>query len=263
MPELAEVEYFRKQWDSGIGKKVTRVHSHADKRPFRGIDVSLLEQIAGKKLVESRSAGKQMLFRFSGGLWLGLHLGMTGKLGVEAADYPPAKHDHLVLFQSGRALVFNDMRQFGRVLLHKGKEAPEWWTSISPGPLSPEFNLEHVSQFLARHPKLPLKSTLLLQKGFPGVGNWMADEILWRAKLNPHRKAGAIKPREISALLAETRYVCEVAMTTIGNKFEDAPEGWLFHQRWNRKGKCPKHKSPLQFDTIGGRTTAWCEKCQK
>src|SRR5881394_4011507 len=125
MPELAEVESYRRKWNAGIGDRITRVHLHAEKRLFRGTDTKGIERdLPGKNLVGSESRGKQMLFQFSGNLWVGIHLGMTGNLSIGDPNYAPEKHDHFVLFQKKRALIFNDMRQFGRVLFHKGKEGP-------------------------------------------------------------------------------------------------------------------------------------------
>src|SRR5688572_9841603 len=125
MPELAEVEYFRKQWDPGVGKPIDRVHLHGAKRIFRGSTPREIERaLKGAKLLGSETHGKQMLFRFSGGAWLGVHLGMTGELKIDSADFKPGKHDHLVLFQKARALVFNDPRMFGRIRFHHGKDQP-------------------------------------------------------------------------------------------------------------------------------------------
>src|SRR5438046_1408595 len=116
MPELAEVEFYRRQWDVGIGKPITRVHINATKRVARGVDAAALQKaLTGAKFLKAGGHGKRMLFRFSGEAWLGLHLGMTGALSVEDDDFKPSKHDHLVLFQKQRALVSNDPRQFGRI----------------------------------------------------------------------------------------------------------------------------------------------------
>src|ERR1051325_6559267 len=98
MPELAEVEFFRRQWDVGIGKPITRVHLNAKKRVARSVDAAAFEKaLPGAKFLGSEGHGKRMLFRFSGDVWLGLHLGMTGNLHAEPADFTPSKHDHLVL----------------------------------------------------------------------------------------------------------------------------------------------------------------------
>lgn len=263
MPELAEVEYFRRRWDAGLGQKIVRVHANGTKRPFRGNDLRLLQKLAGEKLVGSEAAGKQMVFRFSGDFWLGIHLGMTGELSVGTATHVPAKHDHLVLYQKERALVFKDARQFGRVLIEQGTGAPKWWAGIAPAVTSNAFTVGYMGEFLARHGRLPIKAALLHQKGFPGIGNWMADEILWRAGVAPARLSGKLEADEVRRLHKEVRYVARVALEKIGPDFGDPPKGWLFHQRWSAKGICPKHKSPLRRETIGGRTTAWCPQCQK
>jgi formamidopyrimidine-DNA glycosylase len=107
------------------------VQLHGEKRIFRGTDVQALERrLAGQKLLRSRARGKQMLFEFSGDNRLGMHLGMSGRLRVEAAGFQASKHDHVVLQQRERALVFSDSRQFGRVRFHHGKEAPAWWGNV-------------------------------------------------------------------------------------------------------------------------------------
>lgn len=264
MPELAEVDYYRKLWDPGIGSNINRVALHADKRIFRGTDTAALGRLLiRKKLVASESGGKQMLFRFTGDLWLGLHLGMTGELSVGSADHKPEKHDHLVLYQNERSLIFNDLRQFGRVKFHHGKDAPDWWSELAPAIASDAFSRAFMTDFLKRHPKLPIKPSLLLQDGFAGVGNWMADEILWRARISPHRLNSKLGPATLQSLYQEVRYVCRVALEKIGPDFSDPPAGWLFHERWKRSGHCPKHHTPLKRETIRGRTAAWCPRCQK
>src|ERR1700719_3410164 len=130
MPELAEVEWFRKQWDVGHGVEIVDLSLHPRNRIFRSTDVRELRQrLIGEKLLSAHARGKRMLFKFSGGVWLGIHLGMTGKIRVESANYRPGKHDHLVLLQRERALVFTDSRQFGRVRFHHGSDEPDWWKS--------------------------------------------------------------------------------------------------------------------------------------
>src|SRR5882672_6642278 len=101
MPELAEVEYFRRRWDVGVGQKIVEIKINAEKRIFRGNDLKTLQRLLpGAKLIDSEARGKQMLFRFSKSTWLGLHLGMTGELRHEPAKFTHAKHDHLVLRQA-------------------------------------------------------------------------------------------------------------------------------------------------------------------
>ena len=203
-----------------------------------------------------------MLFHFSGEDWLGLHLEMSGTLRCEAAGHRAEKHDHLVLQQSQRALVFRDPRQFGRVRFHHGKSEPPWWSG-APDIGSAGFSKKYVAEFLWRHARAPIKAVILRQDGFPGIGNWMADEILWRAKIVPALRAGALTPKQRMGLRRATRFVSREALRLIGHDNSDLPASWLIHQRWESGGICPRHRTPLQRATIGGRTTAWCPRCQR
>lgn len=263
MPELAEVEYYRRQWNPGMGQKIERVALHGKKRVFRGGEAQQVEQmLAGAKFLGSETHGKQMLFRFSGGGWLALHLGMTGELRVEARDFAPGKHDHLVLFQKARALVFADPRMFGRVQFHHGKEAPKWWIDLPPEVGSAEFTVELLVAAFARRKAAPLKAVLLDQALFPGIGNWMADEILWQTQLDPRTPAAQLDAAAVRLVWKTTRLIARTALQTISVDWGYPPEEWLFHQRWRKTGICPRHGITLSFDTVGGRTTAWCASCQ-
>lgn len=268
MPELAEVEYYRKLWDVGVGKRVFRVALHAGKRPLRGIDGrAFSETLTGLTLLGSEAHAKQMLFRFGRGrktsAWLGIHLGMTGHISVEEESFAPGRHDHLVLYQKGRALVFNDPRQFGRVRFDAGPEPPAWWSSLPPAIASKEFTLDRVRGFLTRRKSSTVKGLLLRQDFFPGVGNWMADEILWHAGIDPRRHCGKLTPRESEVLWRETRKICRVALETVGKDFSEPPDDWFFHVRWTAKGHCPRCGLAIKTATVGGRTTRWCAKCQR
>jgi formamidopyrimidine-DNA glycosylase len=264
MPELAEVEFFRRQWDAGLGQKIVAVQLHPRKRIFRGSNPrALASELTGSRYLRSFAWGKQMLFEFSGGNWIGIHLGMTGKLRTEPPDFRAENHDHLVLQQRRRALVLRDARLFGRVRYHHGKSAPDWWRSGAPDIVSESFDQVFLDTFLRRHARAPIKSVLLLQNGFAGIGNWMADEILWRAKIAPLTAAGALTAGERTRLFRETQFVASESLRIIGPNFSDPPRGWLIHQKWKRDGVCPRHRTPLKKAMIGGRTTAWCPRCQQ
>jgi formamidopyrimidine-DNA glycosylase len=266
MPELAEVEFFRKQWDAGRKKRIVSVRLNPGKRIFRDVKTKSLQEIlTGATLLDSQAHGKQMLFRFSKNAWLGLHLGMTGKLlslPAGPAPFVPSKHDHLVFRQAGQSLIFSDPRQFGRVRFHVGRDVPPWWRGLPPALLSKQFTPSLVETFLARHRAAPIKAVLLMQAGFPGIGNWMADEILWQAGVHPLRPAGKLLPAEIQKVHRLIKSVSRTAMKTVGVDYGDLPATWLFDRRWKRGGQCPKDSAPLRHATIGGRTTCWCPVCQ-
>jgi formamidopyrimidine-DNA glycosylase len=149
------------------------------------------------------------------------------------------------------------------VRFHHGRSKPDWWHAGGPDIGSDKFNREFLDAFLDRHGRAPIKSVLLLQSGFVGIGNWMADEILWRAKIAPSIPAKALSKTQRTRLLRETQFVARESLRLIGPDFPDPPSDWLIHQKWKRGGVCPRHRSTLRKEIIGGRTTAWCPRCQR
>ncbi len=269
MPELAEVDYYRQRWHrAAFGQTLRTVETKSSSRLFRALSApTLRDTLTAATFVHSEAAAKQMLFRFSRPgeteptVWLGIHLGMTGELRVEPATYTPAKHDHLLLRTALNALVFSDPRMFGALEFHHGPDAPAWWTKIAPAVLSASFTPTLVAAFLKRRARSPLKAVLLMQEKFPGIGNWMADEILWRCALHPRQPAGSLTATEIKTLHRETHWVAREALRLIGAStsptLPDPPKTWLFPHRWTDGGSCPKTKARLERATIGGRTTCW------
>ncbi len=275
MPELAEAFYYAQRWRrAALGQTITAVHSRSASRLLRQLDpVALRTALTGAIFALAETAAKQILFRFSRlgethpSVWLGIHLGMTGELRAEPSAYSPAKHDHLVLRTATHALVFSDPRMFGAIQFHLGPETPAWWADIAPAVLSDAFTPAAVAAFLQRRARSPIKAVLLMQQRFPGIGNWMADEILWRSALHPQQPAGTLTPEEIKSLHRETRWVAREALRLIGNSasptLPDPPKTWLFPHRWTDGGLCPKTNRKLERATIGGRTTCWSPAYQK
>lgn len=265
MPELAEVEHSRRVWDAGLRQPVRAVViSRPQIRVFRETDVDAMRRrLPGARLIGSETGGKQILFRFTGQLWLGVHLGMSGELRVEeTAAFVPGKHDHCVLQLARRALVYEDQRHFGRIRFWEGADPPPWWTALAPGVLTARFTARAVVEFLTRRRRTPLKAALLMQEQFPGIGNWMADEILWRARLPPALLAGALTGGQTRELWRQVRWVSRTAIRLIQDDWS-YPETWLFRHRWGAGRHCPRCHEALQRATIGGRTTCWCPRCQR
>ena len=177
--------------------------------------------------------------------------------------------EHLVLHLHGASaktsatLVFSDFRMFGRVLFHVGEELPAWWTSIAPAIASDGFTIDCVAEFMKRRSGITVKAALLMQERFPGIGNWMADEILWRACIHPSRRCGDLTEDEVAVLHSVCVWVCKQALAIIGDSFADPPPTWLYHYRWQDGGKCPLTGVALQRETIGGRTSCFCPARQK
>jgi formamidopyrimidine-DNA glycosylase len=111
-----------------------------------------------------------------------------------------------------------------------------------------------------------IKAVLLMQERFPGIGNWMADEILWRCRIRPSRRAGSLVQDERRRLYREIRAVVRASLKHIarpGDHWGEPPPNWLFHQRWADGGRCLKTGAPLVREKIAGRTTCWSPSWQK
>ncbi len=274
MPELAEVELSRRCWAVAEGETILKEQTHPSTRVFRDCEASHFKKhLLGKQMTHSCSHGKRMFFSFGEKLHLELHLGMAGRLFIEAPGYLPQKHDHFVLETENHALVYSDYRQFGRVLLHHDQSP---WKDLPLDPRSRAFTQKYLQEKLSSRQKASLKALLLDQALFPGIGNWMADEICWRLGAHPGNRLAQI---EFSALCREVKAVVRGALKHVAdnNSHHQKGEGfaagsyvanvppatWLFQHRWKKGGFCPKCSCELSRGTIASRTTAWCPHCQK
>nr|WP_281384128.1 hypothetical protein [Pelagicoccus albus] len=133
---------------------------------------------------------------------------------------------------------------------------------MPPEPQTDGFDRAWFDSMLARRKGSVLKALLLQQDLFPGIGNWMADEILWRARIRPDRKFGSLDDSERSELFDSIRWVSSEALRIIGKDYSDPPVSWLFKHRWKDGGICPVSGEPLLRENIGGRTTCWSPAIQ-
>ena len=119
-----------------------------------------------------------------------------------------------------------------------------------------------LGRLLARR-KAPIKAVLLDQGVFAGVGNWVADEILFQARISPHRPAASLGPAEVRALRAKLIAIVARAVK-VGADSDRFPRGWLFHRRWGRDASAVTSRAePIRHETIGGRTAAWVPRRQR
>jgi formamidopyrimidine-DNA glycosylase len=102
----------------------------------------------------------------------------------------------------------------------------------------------------------PLKARLLDQSRVAGIGNLIADEVLWRAGLDPARRADSLDDNEVRRLHRHLRKVLADFVADGGSH-----TGRLQPSR-TRGGHCPKDGAELLRREIGGRTTFSCPQHQ-
>jgi formamidopyrimidine-DNA glycosylase len=98
----------------------------------------------------------------------------------------------------------------------------------------------------------PAKARLMDQERIAGIGNLLADEIFWRARIHPARPVGSLTPDEEKRLLRACRDSIRAAIAGGGvHTLTIVP--------YRRKGgTCPRDHAPMRTAAVGGRTTWWC-----
>lgn len=192
-----------------------------------------------------------------------VHLGMTGKLLVVAADAEVERHTHaIVRLASGRELRFVDPRRFGRLAV------AERFDGTGAEPLDVGFEL---FTGLFRGRRTPIKNALLNQKLLRGVGNIYADESLFRAGLRPRRRAARLTRDDLRRLYDALQQVLNQAIAAGGSSISDYvdsegdPGSFQFeHRVYGREGEpCSVCETPIKRVVLAGRSAHYCAKCQK
>ena len=247
MPELPEAERARQQLELVVGREIVAVDDSDTYvcRPHAPGEIAAA--LVGRRLTATHRRGKFLWAETDGGPMLGLHLGMAGSLTVDEAP-APRNWDRFVLeFEDGGRLALRDKRRLGRAVLE-----PDF---SHVGPDAAEVGRDEFRRRVGRG-TAPLKARLLDQGVISGVGNLLADEILWRARLSPRRPAGELTTDELDHLRRSVRAAMRDAIRNGG-----AHTGHFTPFR-ERGGTCPRCRTGLERATIGGRTTFWCPVCQ-
>lgn len=168
-------------------------------------------------------------------------------------------------------VAFTDARRFGRVRLVDcpGESIRKHSPLVENGPDpvidTDRFTEEYLrGKMQSRH--VPIKALLLDQAMISGIGNWVADETLYQAKMHPEQYCDSFSEAEIKQLYENIRYVCQTAVDKLGDS-DEFPDHWLFNHRWGKGGKGAASKLPngekLAFITVGGRTSCYAPGVQK
>jgi formamidopyrimidine-DNA glycosylase len=192
-----------------------------------------------------------------------MHFGMTGSFRVY--DQPRDRPTYWKLelrTDDGQFLAMRDPRRFGRVrLLADPRQSPPI-VHLGPDPLTDLPRTPALVNLLTRR-HAAIKAVLLDQKLFPGVGNWIADEVLYQAGIAPHRVASDLSRDQITRLRRRLLAILRKACAVDADKTR-FPADWLFHVRWGRKqGVRTIHGQKVEHQTVAGRTTAWVPKVQR
>jgi formamidopyrimidine-DNA glycosylase len=258
MPELPDVEQFR-----------TFFESHATGRTVRDVwtDPTILrtgspDQVAramrGHRFAVPARHGKWMIARTDGPA-LGIHFGMTGDL-IWSGDEPERhRHDRAIfVFDGGDELRYRNMRKLGGIwLAHDEDDVAALLRSLGPDALTVPKR-EFLDRLSRRRGSV--KGALMDQALVAGVGNILADEILWQTRLHPLRPVPDLSPEERDTLARTLRAVLGESVRRYD--YAERKRSWLASVRGRPGAVCPRCGTPLARTVVGGRTTWFCPRCQ-
>jgi formamidopyrimidine-DNA glycosylase len=272
MPELPEVETARSLIaDQALHRPIVDVD---DSDSYVGRPHSpgeLRSALTGRCLIAAHRRGKTIWLETSatgdaaapGGPEIGLHLGMSGRIVVTGPDGSVAEggdphryearprkaewNRFTLMFADGGSLVLLDPRRLGRVRLNP-----------DIGALGPDAAQVTPAEFrgLITKGTIAVKARLLDQSKIAGVGNLLADEILWQARVSPLARVDSLSSVQVNRLYRALKSVLESASAKGG-----AHTGEVIAAR-HPGGTCPRDGAPMVHGTVGGRSTWWCSREQ-
>jgi len=261
MPELPDVDGFR-----GVlarcaqGRRIEAVDVH-DSGVLHDVTAARLRRtLEGRRFAEPVRHGKWLLAPVDGtGCTLLLHFGMTGRLLCCSDSDPLGAHDRVVFaLTGGRRLHYRDQRKLKGLWLYD--EAGVDRLLAEQGPDAAELSLDAFREALAGR-RGGLKSALTDQSVLAGLGNLLADEILWRARLHPGRRTDRLDDAELRRLHGALR---DTLRESVRAECVPPYPSWLTGQRDRppSEAACPRCGGPLRRKRVAGRGTVWCPACQ-
>ena len=258
MPELLEIETYRRAAEPVVGRRIGTVHAPDEWYAKSGTTTDELRAVLpGLEVIGLRRIGKLLLLDTDGPT-LGLRFGMTGRLMVDGGasidqlEYSSDRNDPAwdrfgLGFEPAGDLVIRDPRRLGGVELDPDESR-----------LGPDAATVTLKPFraLLRASTAPVKARLMDQAKLAGMGNLLTDDALWRAGIDPTRPANSLRDDEVARLHRAMRRTLIVLGARGGSHTGDMQPARV------RGGACPKCGEELQRDDVGGRTTYWCRHHQ-
>lgn len=283
MPELPEVETVRAGLVPSMeGQVIVRADVNRPNLRWPFPD-NMAARLTGATVTALRRRSKYILADLSSGETLIIHLGMSGRMTVSGDPlgqfhhtHPaPEKHDHVVFHMgNGARVTFNDPRRFGAMDLAQTATLEDHWLikPIGPEPLGNQFDETYlIEKFSGKN--TPVKTALLDQRIIAGLGNIYVCEVLYRAHINPKRKAGALSKGRVASLVPIIRDVLSEAIAAGGSSLKDYRQtdgelgyfqhGFQAYDQENQPCQTPACSGTIARIVQSGRSTFYCPKCQR
>jgi formamidopyrimidine-DNA glycosylase len=258
MPELPDVEAYRRFFAQHAAGRTVRRTLVTDEGILRNASARALDDaLRGHRFEEPGRHGKWLIASTTGPVVL-FHFGMTGDLGWGENDEARHRHDRVIFELDRGELRYRNMRKLGGLwLAHDQDEVRAVTGRLGPDALGID---RRAFRRLLRGRRSGVKALLMNQSVLAGVGNLVADETLWRARLHPAARVEALSEDEVARVHRAMRDVLRISVERYDRV--PSPRGWLNHVRGRPDAACPRCGTPLDRATVAGRTTYFCPRCQ-
>jgi formamidopyrimidine-DNA glycosylase len=258
VPELPDVEAYRRFLHRHAAGRTVRRVVVTDEGILRNVSADTLDRaLRGHRFESPIRHGKWLIAPTTGPSVL-LHFGMTGDLGWGEHHTGRHRHDRVIFELDRGELRYRNMRKLGGLwMAHDDREA-----RLATGELGPDaldVDLRRFRSLIASR-RGTIKPFLMNQRAMAGVGNLIADEVLWQARIHPARLIASLSEDEVRRLHGKLRHVLRTAVERYD--YVPALRGWLSHVRGRPGARCPRCRTPLDRSVVGGRTTYSCPRCQ-
>jgi formamidopyrimidine-DNA glycosylase len=262
VPELPEVETVVRTLAPHLAGRRIVSAKFTSRFVTPGDRSKLAARLAGRTIQSVHRRGKFIIIPLDRGT-LAVHLGMTGKLLMDAA---PGDYTHGLFTLDEGMLLYDDPRQFGRI--EWSANAPKRASRLGPEPL--EIALDEFSRRL-RSRKSRVKPLLMNQAFLAGMGNIYVDEALFLAGIHPLAMASRLSAARAELLYRSIRDVLTLAIEHRGSSISDYVDAdgrrgdfQILHRVYGREAEaCVNCGTPVKKIVVGQRGTHFCPKCQK
>jgi formamidopyrimidine-DNA glycosylase len=260
MPELPDVEVFKRYLDAtSLHKKIKKMRMH-DTRVLRGITGRMLQKrLADRQLEKTRRHGKHLFVRVGDMGWLRLHFGMTGFLRYfKRAGKKPDHVAMTIRFVNGFCLAYDNQRRLGQVGWVDSPEEFAREEGLGPDALN-DLNFDRFKDVMSGRRGF-VKSALMNQQVIAGIGNVYADEILFQSRIRPRARVEEITAKDLQRLFDAIQKVLRTAVRCKADP-EAFPKDFLIRNRGKNRN-CPRCGGRIEKVTVSGRSGYACPNCQ-
>lgn len=262
MPELPDVEEFKRYMDSTALHKTIKKASVTDEQVLENTSAHKLEKgLKNNKFDFTKRHGKYLFSHLSGGKFLLMHFGMTGEL--KYFKNPDRKPEHtrlLIQFKNGYCLAYDNQRKFGKLNLINDVESYINNIELGPDVMDPNFDFEQFKKSTEGR-RAMVKSFLMNQEIMAGIGNIYSDEILFQSGIHPEKRISSLNEKQLKKLFENMK---DVMKRSIDRRADPSklPDSFIIPHR-NKGDKCPGCNGEVKRVKVSGRSSYYCPNCQK